>query len=57
MTIRKMTPQEIAEWEARKKQQKRWSRQADRRHAVKGFLVFAVILGLLILGHLAHIRL
>jgi hypothetical protein len=58
MVKRKMTPQEIADWNEKIAEQKRWTRIENRRRARKGFLWFLVLLVLvfLIMQAILHVR-
>jgi hypothetical protein len=58
MVKRKMTPQEIADWNKKIAEQKRWTRIENRRQMRKGFLWFLVLLVLvfLIMQAILHVR-
>jgi hypothetical protein len=58
MVKRKMTPQEIADWNEKIAEQKRWTRIEKRRQMRKGFLWFIALLILvfLIMQIILHVR-
>jgi len=56
MTIRKMTPEELAAFQARCEQQKQWSRREARRRGTRNLIIIAAFLAAFVALHYLHVR-